>query len=150
MADSGSVVSLAIRTGKLAAMRELKEVAAAAGGGLEGDNRSSRNRSVTLLAVEQWNLAIQELGVDLPWHTRRANVLVSGIDLASSIGRTLRIGEVEIAVVAETEPCEVMDRQQVGLRQALTPDCRAGVYGRIVRGGTLRVGDAVTVGEPVS
>jgi hypothetical protein len=71
MADSGSVVSLAIRTGKWAAMRELMEVAAATGGGLEGDNRSSRNRSITLLSAEQWGDAMAELGVDLPWYTRR-------------------------------------------------------------------------------
>lgn len=147
---SAHVLSLAIRTGKLGPMRELAEVAAHRDGGLEGDNRSSRERGLTLLSAEQWAAATAELGAELPWHTRRANVLVEGIDLPATIGRTLRIGEVEVAVLAETEPCGVMERQRAGLRAALTPDCRGGVYGRILRGGTLRVGDAVGLVESAS
>jgi len=38
-----------------------------------------------------------------------------------------------------------MDQQHAGLRQALVPDCRGGVYGQVLTGGTILVGDAVTL-----
>jgi MOSC domain-containing protein YiiM len=36
-----------------------------------------------------------------------------------------------------------MDEMQQGLRAALRPSWRAGVFAEIVTGGTIRVGDAV-------
>ena len=85
----------------------------------------------------------QQLDLNLPWHTRRANVLIAGTTLGHWIGRTVRLGEIEVEIEAETEPCELMDIIQPGLRKALVPDCRAGVYGRVRRGGVLRVGEPV-------
>lgn len=124
-------------------MREVARVEATADGGLAGDLRSSPDRGVTLISAPQWRQTMMELGADLPWHTRRANVLVDAASLAPLIGRRIRIGEVEVDVKAETKPCGVMDKLHQGLRQALVPDCRGGVYGRIVRGGAIAIGDAV-------
>jgi MOSC domain-containing protein YiiM len=39
----------------------------------------------------------------------------------------------------------MMERVAPGLKQALTPHRRAGVYGAVVEGGAIRVGDPVTV-----
>jgi len=39
----------------------------------------------------------------------------------------------------------VMDRQYRGLRKALRPEWRAGVACRVLRGGTLRVGDFISL-----
>jgi hypothetical protein len=36
-----------------------------------------------------------------------------------------------------------MDQQHQGLKEALKPDCRAGVHGQVISGGTVHVGDAV-------
>jgi hypothetical protein len=36
-----------------------------------------------------------------------------------------------------------MDAMQAGLQKALRPHWRAGVFGEIVRGGTIRIGDSV-------
>jgi MOSC domain-containing protein YiiM len=38
-----------------------------------------------------------------------------------------------------------MDKQYRGLRKALTPDWRAGVACRVVNGGTLQIGDRVSL-----
>ena len=95
------------------------------------------------LSAERWTDAVRELGRDLPWHTRRANVLSEGIDLASTIGQRLRIGEVEIEVYDETRPCKLMDEACPGLRLALKPDKRGGVVGEVVRGGVIRVGGVI-------
>ncbi|MFH1111309.1 MAG: hypothetical protein V1790_19250 [Planctomycetota bacterium] len=39
----------------------------------------------------------------------------------------------------------LMDQQHAGLRQALVPDCRGGVYGQVLAGGAVCIGDHVTL-----
>lgn len=143
MSQVGTVLALAVRGPNTGPMRELEWAEATADGGLGGDVRSSPERGITLLSAEQWADVMRELGVELPWHTRRANVLVSGGGLGALVGRRLRIGAAEIEVLGETRPCALMDRLQPGLRAALAPACRGGVHARIVQGGGLRVGDPV-------
>ncbi|MEC7726682.1 MAG: MOSC domain-containing protein, partial [Planctomycetota bacterium] len=73
---------------------------------------------------------------------RRANIVVSGLDLAQSIGRVLRVGGALVDVRGETRPCELMDDDgRMGLDAALRKSLRGGVFGSIRRGGELRVGD---------
>jgi MOSC domain-containing protein YiiM len=52
---------------------------------------------------------------------------------------------VEVDIVGITDPCRVMDEQYAGLRSALVPDARGGVYGRVVQGGEIRLGDSIVV-----
>ena len=111
--------------------------------GLDTENRPHGKREVTLLSAEAWAEVCTELGAELPWHLRRANFLVEGIDLAGTIGKTLSLGEVRIHVHGETKPCGIMDEQHKGLRKALVPDGRGGVYGQVTTEGTVRVGDRV-------
>src|SRR4051812_48072687 len=80
------------------------------GTGLQGDQKRGQRRQVTLLAAESWEAATKELGVDAPPSSRRANVVVRGLDLAETIGKRLRVGPVLIRVYGETDPCEMMDR----------------------------------------
>lgn len=143
----GVVKALAAWTGKGLPMREVDEARVAVGRGFEGHERAFGKRGVTLLSIERWTETIRELGEELPWHTRRANVLTEGIDLAAAIGNRLRIGEVEIDVDDETRPCGLMDWLCKGLRQALTPDKRGGVVGEVIHEGVIRVGDTVTLLE---
>jgi len=100
-------------------------------------------RQVTVLAKEAWAAACAELGTELPWTTRRANLLVEGIELAHSTGRRLRIGGALLEVTGETDPCRVMDLQHAGLRAVLAPDWRGGASCRVVGGGPVAVGDPV-------
>ena len=62
-----------------------------------------------------------------------------------TIGKRLRIGEVEIDVHDETRPCDLMDYLCTGLKHALKPDTRGGVVGEVVCDGVIRVGDVVTL-----
>lgn len=141
----GRILSIALRSPDTGPMREVTRADAVAGGGLVGDVKSTEQRGITLLASGQWKRVIDELAADLPWHMRRANVLVECDALGHLIGRRIRVGPVEVEVIAETRPCALMDQQHAGLRAALVPDCRGGVYGRILTSGTIRVGDAVRV-----
>jgi MOSC domain-containing protein YiiM len=115
------------------------------GTGLRGDQKRGHTRQVTLLAAESWDAATAELSVDAPPQSRRANVVIRGLDLEDTIGRRLRLGPVLIQVHGETDPCEMMDRVAPGLKQALTPHRRAGVFGAVIEGGAIAVGDPVRV-----
>jgi MOSC domain-containing protein YiiM len=126
-------------------MTEVREIIVLAGRGPEVENRKPGKREITLLSAESWAAACRDLGVDLPWWRRRANLLIEGLDLSATISRTLSIGSIRIQVHGETKPCGLMDQQHAGLRQALVPDCRGGVYGQVLTGGTIRVGDLVTL-----
>ena len=88
------------------------------------------------------------LGGDLPWHTRRANVLIDTDTLVHLIGSTIHIGLAHVLIHQETTPCDEMDQFFPGLRRALTPDCHGGVYGQIVKGGKIRVSNLISIGPP--
>lgn len=120
------------------------EVMAISGQGLEGDHRRAAPRSLTVLSAEAWEATMAELGADLPPSTRRANLVVRGIDLTDMMGRRLRIGGAEITVSGETTPCALMEYQRAGLEAALSRDMRGGVFGPVERTGRIRLGDPVT------
>lgn len=141
----GAVLGIALRYQDKGKMREVTEVSGVENGGLEGDLASRPDRGVTLIASKQWEQATTELGVDLPWYTRRANILIDSEGLGGLIGKRIRIGEIELKVNDETRPCELMDRLEPGLKDVLKPDCRGGVNGRIIKAGRVRVGDEVRI-----
>ena len=139
----GNVIGLAIRTAVGGPMQELEQLETAEDGGVEGDVPAPVDRGITLMSSHQWQEVVEELGVDYPWYTRRANVLVDCERLGYLMGQTLELGEVVIEVKGETDPCAVMERIDPRLKQALTPDWRGGIYGRVVQGGTISLGDTL-------
>lgn len=114
-----------------------------AGQGIEGNADFCTLRQVTLLAAERWREAEAELGFEVDPTARRANLLLSGVDLKRSRQRVLRIGTVRILLRGETRPCERMNEACPGLRRALEPDWRAGAWGEVLDDGEIAVGDAV-------
>jgi dipeptidase E len=144
---SGTVGGLSLRPAADAPVALAQRVLARAGGGLEGDHAEGGKRGVTLLDAARWADAAGRAGApDLPWHARRANVLVEGLDLLALIGRRVRLGPVLVHVHGETLPCKLMERAQQGLRAALEGG-GGGVHGEILEGGWISVGDPVVPGE---
>lgn len=111
--------------------------------GLEGNPRHGSRRQVTIIEAEAWEEMMRELGADVDPSARRANLLVSGVRLRDTRGRLLLVGECAIEIGGETRPCERMDDALPGLREAMKPDWRGGVFGRVLVGGMVRVGDRV-------
>lgn len=141
-----TVKSIAYRRKSKAVMTEIAEVEITCEAGLVPDTRGKPGkRQVTLLSLEAWQTACAELGVELPWTTRRANILVSGLTFsAKDVGKILQIGDVRLQITIETDPCNRMDEQHQGLTAALTPNWRAGVCCRVLSGGQIRVNEPMT------
>lgn len=145
MPAQGTLRGIAVRGAQRAPMQERQEAEVTIEQGITADYRGSGLRQVTFISVEQWQETMAALDADLPWHTRRANLLIDGIDLPDTVGEQIRIGDCLFTIYGETEPCPRMEELQAGLQQALQPDLRAGVWGKVVEGGTLRVGESVQV-----
>ena len=145
MRTSGTLQGIAIRAASRAPMQEQQQVEVTTTQGIVQDYRGTGLRQVTLLDIGQWQEVLAELGIDLPWYTRRANVLIAGIVLPATVGWRLQIGACRFAIGGETTPCERMDELHPGLRRLLSPHMRGGVWGKVLQGGPLRVGDSVQV-----
>lgn len=115
------------------------------GTGIIGNADQGGRRPVTILSAERWRRAEADLGVDLDPGLRRANLLVSGIDLVGTRGRTIVVGAVRLRIGGETRPCRLMDGAHPGLQAALDADWGGGAYATVLAPGTIAVGDEVTL-----
>ncbi len=114
-----------------------------AGRGLVGNANQGGKRQVTIIAQERWQTLMAQTGATLNPAARRANLLVSGINLANSRGQVLQIGLVRIRIYNETRPCERMDEAHLGLREAMKADWGGGAFGEVLNDGEIVVGDVV-------
>jgi MOSC domain-containing protein YiiM len=119
-----------------------------AGRGIVGDAVQGGKRQVTLLDVARWRELMAKLNVDLSSSARRANLVIDGLDLAESRGRIIRIGRVRLRINGETRPCERMDEAAWGLQAAMRERWSGGVFGEVVEGGGISVGDPVDWDPP--
>ena len=101
-------------------------------------------RQVTIIALERWLEMMAELGADVDPAARRAELLVSGIDLETSRGRLLDVGVCVLRIGGETRPCERMDEAHRGLRRVMEDRWGGGAWAEVLRGGTVRVNDRVS------
>lgn len=141
----GQLLGIAYRDASRQPMRVADTGFLSKAGGVEGDFRGRKGpRQVTVLCAEQWRAACAELDAELPWTTRRANLLISGITLGPAcVGRTLRVGTALLRITRETDPCRRMDEQHHGLRRALTPDWRGGACAEVIADGAIAIGAEV-------
>lgn len=65
------------------------------------------------------------------------------IELEGTTRKILQIGNVRLAITGETDPCQWMDVQHLGLRKALTPAWRGGVTCFVLTDDQIQVGDEV-------
>ena len=140
----GRLSGIARRDAKRATMETLDRAEISTAAGVAGDFRGRPGkRQVTVISSRAWQAACEELGRDIPWTTRRANLLVDDMDLPQQAGGTLEIGDVRLKVTMEVDPCSRMEEQVAGLQGALSPEWRGGVACTVIAGGTVSVGDDV-------
>lgn len=146
----GRLTGIARRNAKRAPMETLDTANVTRLSGVQDDFRGKPGkRQVTVISERAWRAACDELGQELPWTTRRANLLVDDMDLPTRAGDVLHIGSVRLVINGETDPCSRMDEYSDGLKAALTPEWRGGVLCTVLEEGTIEIGDTVTLhGRP--
>lgn len=105
------------------------------------------DRQVTVMTQEGWDDACKDLGSRLHWTTRRANILIGGLDLEDTKGLILKIGSFYLEITGELKPGGRMDEERVGLKKALTPNWRGGVTCKIISEGMVNENDEVKLME---
>jgi MOSC domain-containing protein YiiM len=146
MGQVGKIAGLAMRPAKRAPMCELVTAHVARATGVANDFRGRPGkRQVTILCRAAWTDACAEIGKQLPWTTRRANLLIEGLDLRNTTGWDLRIGSVLLTITGETTPCSRMDEACPGLKDALVSSWRGGVTAFVARAGQISLADEVTL-----
>ena len=125
---------------------EVNEVECVAGRGLRGDRffdyKEDYKGQVTFLSAEVFQKLCAHFRIkDKPAGVLRRNVIVSGVDLLSLIGREFEIQGVRLLGTQHCAPCEWMNVAFAPGAQEFLKD-NAGLRARILTDGTVTVGDA--------
>jgi MOSC domain-containing protein YiiM len=138
-------------------MKPVHMAQAVPGKGLEGDryysklgtysNEAGSGRDVTLIEVEAIEALKREYKVELEPGQSRRNIVTRGIALNHFVEQEFRIGDVVLRGTRLCEPCAHMEKLTVkGAMRGLIH--RGGLRAEIVKGGTIRVGDAIHFQKP--
>ncbi len=145
--QTGRVAWIGLRPAREVTLLEVDTVEAVTGGGLVGDRYagSSGKRGVTLIQAEHLPAIAALSGhANVPPGLLRRNLVVAGIPLVALKGRRFRVGDV---VMEGTDGCDPCSRMEAALGPGGYNAMRGhgGLCARIIEGGMLHLGDAVTV-----
>ena len=107
--DMGRLEQIWIKRAHRGVMDPASEGRLETGKGLVGSANYGGRRQVTIIAAERWAELEAVLGATIDPSLRRANLLVSGIDLVESRDRVLSVGPCRLLIGGETRPCERME-----------------------------------------
>ena len=143
---AGRVEWIGLRPKRDVPMAAVDGAEARTGEGLVGDRYSggSGKRGVTLIQAEHLPVIAALAGLDtVAPDILRRNLVVSGIPLIALKQRRFRVGGL---LLEGTDPCDPCSRMEAALGPGGYNAMRGhgGLCARIVEGGVLRIGDAVT------
>ena len=144
MTAGGRLVGVFLKRAHGGPMDATREARLETAKGLVGNADFGGRRQVTLLSEERWQELMTQVGGALGPGARRANLILSGIDLENTRGRKLKIGSCVLQINGETRPCELMEETAAGLQAAMRERWGGGAYAEVVQGGSIKVGDFVT------
>ncbi len=143
MSPPGRLEAIWVKRFRLGPMDASAQATLRAQRGVVGNADQGRRRQVTLMEQERWQALMEALGASLSPATRRANLLLSGIQLAHRRKHILCIGTCRIRILGETKPCERMDEAWPGLKRAMYANWGGGAFGEVLDDGDIAVGDPV-------
>jgi MOSC domain-containing protein YiiM len=143
-ATSGKVLAVSISARKGVRKTNVESARLIENWGIEGDAHAGPgHRQVSLLAQESI-AKIRAKGLDVDAGAFAENITTAGIDLTSlPIGARLRIGGAEVEITQIGKECHSRCAIYYQAGDCVMP--REGVFARVVRGGEIRPGDAVTL-----
>lgn len=153
-ARMGRVEAICIAPEGSTAMQAVQEVQAIAGLGLSGDRYAKGSgfysprptdpgaREVTLIEAE----TLDAVGLAAVEHRR--NLTVRGVPLSELLGKRFSVGDVVLEGVRDCPPCVHLEELTRKHHLVAALATSGGLRARIVVGGTIRVGDAVTSSVP--
>ncbi len=145
---NGRIVSIATSKKKGTRKTTTPSAELVAGYGLEGDAHAGNwHRQVSLLSAE--SIARSRTGgLDVGFGDYAENIATEGIDWpAIAVGTRVRIGDrVEIEITQIGKECHKKCAIFYQAGDCIMP--REGVFAAVITGGTVRVGDPVTVCGP--
>ena len=139
----GRLEAIWVKRMKQGPMDPQERISLVAGRGIKGSANQGGKRQITIISVESWAETMRDLNAKVDPAMRRANLLVSGVNLKDSSHRTLAIGECEIYICGETQPCKQMEEVYPGLYDAMKLSWRGGAHGEVISDGTIEVGNYV-------
>ena len=148
MLTQGEVAVVCLSATEGGTIREVSEVVATAGAGLEGDRYcafgAAPETQLTLIQVEAIDEFNEMLSTDLPVTAFRRNVITRGVDLNPLVDRIFTVGEVQLRGVELCEPCAYLQNllEVPGLLKQLAH--KGGLRCEILGGGSIRPGDLVS------
>jgi MOSC domain-containing protein YiiM len=115
--------------------------------GIVGDAHAGEgDRQVSLLAEESIG-KMRALGLDVGAGDFAENITTRGVELAAlPIGTMLAVGEAVLRVTKIGKECHSRCAIYLQAGDCVMP--REGIFAVVLRGGTVRAGDLVAVGEP--
>jgi MOSC domain-containing protein YiiM len=135
-------------------MRAMPEMRLIAGKGIEGDrymigreegfysHKPEDGRQVTLFEIETLVALKRDANIDLGPEEHRRNVTVEGVPLTHLVGRQFWLGETLLEATRLSIPCRQIE--EITGKAIFDPLInRSGLNCRILKGGTVRVGDPV-------
>lgn len=143
-AQPGRLDWIGLRPARRAAMQAVQQ-AELTEDGLVGDRARAGKRAVTLIQAEHFPVIAALAGrpeAIEPERLRR-NLVVSGINLTSLKGGTIRLGEVTLEITGVCAPCSRMQKA-LGLGGYNAMRGHGGWCARVLRAGCVRIGDSVT------
>lgn len=148
----GRIAWIGVRPGHEVPMVALARARLVEGRGIEGDRAfrtsgsTSGKRNVTLIQSEHLPVIATLLGRDeVRAEVLRRNVVVAGLNLIALKG--LRFGIGDEVILEGTGPCEPCGKMDTALGEGGFHAMRGhgGLTARVVRGGTIAIGDRVRV-----
>lgn len=135
-------------------MREMREITLVEGKGIEGDRymigreegfysgKPEEGRQITLFEIETLIALKRDAGIDLEPEEHRRNVTTEGVPLTHLVGKQFWLGEVLLEATRLSIPCRHIE--EVTGKSIFDPLInRSGLNCKILKGGTIRVGDMV-------
>jgi MOSC domain-containing protein YiiM len=148
----GEVLSIQIAPNETEVLKNVEQIRAVEGIGLEGDryynrtgtysDKHNESREATFIESEALEALASDYHIELTGPESRRNISTRGVALNHLVGKEFRVGEAVFRGLRLCEPCTHLEEVNgKPVRKGLIH--RGGLRAQIVKSGIIRVGDEV-------